>query len=187
MKSDVIHIANDGTGIAEALKQTEAVAVFKSLSQKDSIHLMLLAEEMTSMVKALTGELTAQYWIETEGNVFQLHLCTNTAMNSDKREKLLAVSTSGKNSTKGFMAKVKSAFEAAIGSMEKGYADTVGLGLVESGGNIGFSEWTLTQYKQNAKDEDWDELERSIVAKLADEVKVSINGSNVEMIIEKRI
>jgi len=187
MKSDVVCIANDGTGIAEALKQTEAVAVYKSLSHKDAIHLLLLAEEMTGMVKALTGELTAQYWIETDADIFQLHLRTNTEMNSDKREKLLAVTTSGKNSTKGFMAKVKSIFEAAIGAMGRGYGDAVELGLVESDGNMGFSGWSLTQYKQNAKDEEWDELERSIVAKLADEVKVSISGSNVEMIIEKRI
>ncbi len=187
MKSDVIHIASDGTGIAEAIKQTEAVATYKSLPQKEAIHLLLLAEEMTGMFKALTGELTAAFWIETEDNVFQLHLRTNTAMNSEKREKLLAVTTSGKNSTKGFMAKVKSAFESAISSMEKGYAEAVGLGIVEAGANTGFSEWSLTQYKENAQDEDWDELERSVVAKLADEVKVSISGSAVEMLIEKRI
>lgn len=187
MKSDVIHIANDGTGIAEALKQTEAVAVFKALSKQDSIHLMLLAEEMTGMVKALTGELAADYWIETKDDNFELHLLTNTAMNSEKREKLLAVTTSGKNTAKGFMAKVKSAFEAAIGSMEKGYAEAVGLGLVETNPSIDFSEWTLTQYKKSVQGEDWDELERSIVAKLADEVKVCINGTNVEMIIEKKL
>ncbi len=43
MKSDIIHISSDGTGIAEALKQTEAVAAYKSLSGRDSIHLLLLA------------------------------------------------------------------------------------------------------------------------------------------------
>ena len=186
MKSDVIHISSNGTGIQEALKQTEAVAVFKSLDKTDSIHLLLLAEEMTGMIKALTGELAADFWIETEDDNFKLHLCTNTAMNSEKREKLLAVTTSGKNDTKGFMGKVRSAFEAAIGTLEKGYSDAVGLGVVETVGNVGFNEWTLTQYKHNAKDDEWDELERSIVAKLADEVKVYINGSSVEMTIEKK-
>ena len=84
------------------------------------------------------------------------------------------------------MGKVRSAFEAAIGTLEKGYSDAVGLGVVETVGNVGFNEWTLTQYKHNAKDDEWDELERSIVAKLADEVKVYINGSSVEMTIEKK-
>ena len=33
--------------------------------------------------------------------------------------------------------------------------------------------------------EKWDELEKSITAKLADEVKIFINGDAVEMVIEK--
>ena len=186
MKSDVIHIASNGTGIAEALKQTEAVAVFKSLPKKDAIHLRLLAEEMTGMVKALTGELTAEYWIETTDDHFELHLCTNTAMNAQKREKLLSVSTSGKNSTKGFMGKVRSAFEAAVCARAEGYIDAVDAGLVDQTGHVAYLDWTLSQYRRNAVGEDWDELERSIVARLADEVKVCIRGSNVEMIIEKK-
>ncbi len=187
MKSDVIHIESNGTGIEEALKQTEAVAVFKSLPEKEAIHLRLLAEEMTGMIKALTGELTAEYWIETNGDCFELHLLTNTAMNADKRERLLAVSTSGKNSTKGFMGKVRSAFESAFSAMGKGYSDVVGAGLVDQTGHVAYLDWTLSQYRKNAVGEDWDELERSIVAKLADEVKVCIRGSNVEMIIEKKM
>ena len=187
MKSDVIRITSDGAGIAEALKQTEAVAVFKSLSKNDSIHLLLIAEEMTGMFKQLTGELTGEFWIEAEGSDFHFHLRTSTEMNSEKREKLLAATTSGKNTTKGFMSKVKSAFEAALCSMERGYSDSVDLGIVETGLNTGFSVWTLSQYKTNVAKEESDELESSVVANLADEIKVSINGSNVEMIIEKSV
>lgn len=185
MKSDVIHIASDGSGMEEALKQTQAVAVFKSLPEKDSVQLMLLAEEMTGMIKALTGELEADFWIETQENHFELHICTATTMNAGKREKLLAVSTSGKNSAKGFMGKVRAAFEAAIGAIETGYDEAAKAGIEETGGSAGYAYWTLTQYKKSAKGEAWDELERSIVARLADEVKVCIRGSGVEMLIEK--
>ena len=34
--------------------------------------------------------------------------------------------------------------------------------------------------------EDWDELEKSIIANLADDVTVGINGDNVEMVITKK-
>jgi hypothetical protein len=34
--------------------------------------------------------------------------------------------------------------------------------------------------------EAWDELEKSVVSNLADDVKVSINGRNVEMVILKQ-
>ena len=33
----------------------------------------------------------------------------------------------------------------------------------------------------------WDELEKSIVANIADDVKVSVKGNNVELVIEKKL
>lgn len=187
MKSDVIHIHSTGEGIHEALMQTERVAAFKALDKKNTIHLRLFAEEMMGMMKTLTGEQEADFWIEVNGNQYLLHLLVNTAMDADKRERLLAVSTSGKNDVKGFMAKVKSAIEAAVSSMESGYSYNVGRVIAGNHGNATFHEWTLTQYKDQAQKEDWDELEQSIVARLANEVRVRITGSDVEMTIEKTI
>ena len=40
--------------------------------------------------------------------------------------------------------------------------------------------------KNNSALEDWDELEKSIIANLADDVTVGINGDNVEMVITKK-
>ena len=42
------------------------------------------------------------------------------------------------------------------------------------------------QSKQEAK-EAWDELEKSVVGHIADDVKVSILGRTVEMTIEKKL
>ena len=61
------------------------------------------------------------------------------------------------------------------------------MGIVESVGSVTFNEWTLSNYKAQMKEDEWDELERSIVASLADEVKVRINGSKVELVIEKTL
>ena len=43
----------------------------------------------------------------------------------------------------------------------------------------------LTQ--ENSPYNTWDELEKSIIANLADDVRVSVSGNNVELIIEKAI
>ena len=75
MKSDVIHVTSGGAGKAEAVKQTEAVSVFKGLSKQDSIHLLLLTEEMLGMMNALNGEHEADFWIDDENNTF-LHPST---------------------------------------------------------------------------------------------------------------
>ncbi|MCR5208572.1 MAG: hypothetical protein K6C14_08870 [Eubacterium sp.] len=188
MKSDIIHISSDGSGIGEALTQAEKVAEYIQLNEKDSVHLRLFTEEVMGMMKSLTGEQEADFWIETNETSYELHLVSRTQMNVKKREKLLAASSSGRNYVKGFMEKVRSAFEAALASMGEGYGDAVEMGLVEGTGvHQSYPEWTLSKYRAEAKEDEWDELEHSIVAKLADELRVRIAGSNVEMIIYKKL
>ena len=51
--------------------------------------------------------------------------------------------------------------------------------------------WSLRAYRDAVSDrkeeetEKWDELEKSITAKLADDVKIFIRKNTVEMVIEK--
>ncbi len=183
MKSDVVRISSGGSGIEEALELSDRVAGFAGLDRKSAIRLRLMAEEMTGMFMAIVGEQEADFWIEKDGEKFELHLLTTTELDSEQRAKLIAASTSKRNETTGFMSKLRSVFEAAVTSMNSGYSEAVNLGLVESSG--GFTEWTLSQYKAEAEKEQWDELEQSVVAQLADEIRVKIVGLNVEMIIDK--
>ena len=48
-------------------------------------------------------------------------------------------------------------------------------------------EWTLNRYKDAERNnaEPWDELEKSIIANLADDVIVAVKGNNVEISIIK--
>ena len=201
MKSDVIHISNDGNGIAEALKQTEAVAIFKSLSKKDSIHLLLLTEEMTGMLKSLTGNHDADFWIEDSENTFYLHLKTEAAMNTDMRKKLLSASTSGENiAVHGVMGRIKDIFtrllEPTDAPMPKEYAagfagsnlDTMGAASVAKNMSIAAANvWSLSRYKNmmTAEDEVLNEIEQSIVANIADEIEIGISDNCVEMVVHK--
>ena len=201
MKSDIIHVSSNGDGVAEALKQTEAVAVFKGLDKKDSIHLLLLAEEMMGMMKGLTGEHEADYWIEDEDKTFLLHLIAETKMNTETRNKLLAASTSGENiAAKGVMGKIRDLFnrlvepvEANGGAYTEGWAPTnlstaeaaaYARGMSVTARNV----WSLNRYKASkSKEEKWDELEQSIVANIADEIQIGIADNAVEMIIFKKM
>ena len=202
MRSDIIHVSNEGTGIAEALKQTELVAAYKSLSEKDSVHLLLLAEEMTGMMKAMTGEHSADFWIEADDDTFCLHLKTETRMNKELRNKLLSASTSGENiAAKGVMGKIKDLFsrvlepsEASIPTEYMAGFDPQGLPVIEAAAMArnmpiySSSVWSLNRYKAAVRksDEAWDELEQSIVANIADEIEIGIADNAVEMIIYKR-
>ena len=196
MVSDVIRFSNGGAGIAEALSQAEKTAAFRGLEKREALHLRLFAEEMLGMARSLTGEREGDFWIESEGRRFCLHLKVITSMNAEKRKNLLAASSTGKNAAaKGFMGKVRDLFErmledggAAYGAAmdaNSAFAVSVPFGAENAPGI-----WMLTTYKQtlhdaNASREEWDELERSVISRLADEVKIAIGGDVVEMTVEK--
>lgn len=200
MRSDIIAITNDGKGMAEALHQAEATAIFKGLSPRASIQLRLLTEEMTGMFRALTGEQEAEFWIEDKNMLFTLHLSAPTRMTEIKREQLLAASTSGENAAaKGFMGKLRDLFARALepiddsvsDSMPGGwYSSDVGSGGVPSLQGVAAERWSMNQFRRSVTGaanhvEEWDELEKSVVAKVADEVEVAIYRDKVELIIYK--
>ena len=124
-------------------------------------------------------------------------------VSSDKRDKLLSISTSGKNAAvKGFMSRIKDIFVQlsepdgeGASPAEYGFSyvdvtsfEDASLGVTTHGMMYG---WSMKAYKnavaehQEEEQDKWDELEKSITAKLADEVKVFIRGNTVEMVVEK--
>lgn len=202
MKTDVIQIEPSGAGIEKALAETEKAAAFRGLDPKQTLRLRLLAEEMTGMLKTITGQTQYRYWAESEGNVFSLHLMTNMQVDPEMRETLLKTSTTGKNAAaKGFMGRLKDIFlrlgestdaNAFATEYGYGYVGVVGYDAsVDMSPNAVLYGWSMSAYRdaiakrQSEEPEKWDELEKSITAKLADEVKIFIRGKSVEMVIEK--
>lgn len=200
MKSDMIHVTSSGEGMATALKQAEAVAAFKSLPRKDGLHLRLLAEEMMGMMRALAGKQEADFWIEDEENVFRLHLKAQIQMNTDLRERLLSASTSGKNAAaKGVTGKLRDLFSRVmegngdVGAYLAGFTpmevETASVFAATIMTRNAYLTWSFNRYKSDASAasaEEWDELEKSVLAKLADEIEIAISGGFVEMIVYKR-
>ena len=201
MKTDVITVSSRGSQMETALAQVEKVAAYKGLSQKNTLHLRLLTEEMMGMMRSITGETKGWFWIEDEDNIFQLHLQVETRMTSAKRDELLAASTTGKNeSARGLMGWLRDFFDrsadedvAAVSSplmmpdMYEHYSGTPSLDW----------EWSMLRYQEELAPrvqnqdknalEAWDQMEKSVVSHVADEVKVAIRGQMTEMVIYKKI
>lgn len=201
MKTDVIHVSSSGKGMNEALAQAEAAANYKSLSKKDAIRMRLLAEELLGMFRSIAGKTEADFWVEDENKSFELHLISDTQMTTDKRKKLISVSTKGENAAaKGVMGKLRDLFAKAVEPdddnspsyfMGGWMAPNLGSSSMPVMGEVGAELWSLNQYKLSLKNkqenkEEWDELEKSIVASIADEVKIYIRGENTEMVIFKK-
>ena len=200
MKTDVVTVSSRGSRMGAALSQVEKVAAYKGLTGKNVLHLRLLTEEMMGMMRSITGETEGKFWIEDEDSVYQLHLKVDTRMNSGKRDQLLAASSSGKNeSAKGLMGRLRDLFDRGADEDVAGSTSAMLLpGFYEHSTAPTLDwEWSMTRYhdalstqisQNNASvREAWDELEKSVVAHVADDVKVYIRGRQVEMVIVKKM
>ena len=175
MRSDTVFIDNQGNGFEEALNQTRKVAAYEELGEKNSLQLQLMTEEMLSLARSVTGELQAKFWLECEEQKYVLHMSTKTIMDNDKRYKLISSTTSNRNeAAKGFLGKLRDAFEQAM------VMDT------------DFSRFdapvdimvTMPQIVYHESPE-WDGYERSILQRIADNVKIGIRGGTVDMSVTK--
>ncbi|MCR4655708.1 MAG: hypothetical protein K5770_05695 [Lachnospiraceae bacterium] len=151
-------------------------------------------------MRAITGEQEGKFWIESEDGLYRLHLLVETPITAEKRKQLLSASTSGKNeATKSFMGRLREFFFSGVDEDIASFSDPL---LLQNGAQFGETpvldwEWSMLRYEDalkplvEEKNEDalvaWDELEKSIVANVADEVKISIRGWQVEMIFEKKL
>ncbi len=193
MKTDVITVSSRGAQVDAALRQAEKTAAYKGLSPKAALHLRLLTEEMMGMMRSIAGDVEGKFWIEDKDGLYELHLKARVSMDEEKREKLLSAATSGKNeAAKGIMGKIRSFFEPAEdNALVYTYTMADGPeGLVDMGWSMLAYREQLEQYMEEKREgaaEEWDELEKSVVSHVADDVKVSIRGQEAELIIYKKM
>lgn len=199
MKTNIIKLTNTAKQRAEVLNEAEAAAKYNNLSSKNTLQLRLLSEELICMIPELLDYSDGRFWIENTDNKYtiSLEIEASSYVGLDV-EQILAISTSGKNSAKGFVSKIKNMlaiyFSDSIADVEvmnqvipSFYADESQVFVSSTP-----LSWSLEQYRSNVEKTDfaktseaWDELEKSIIASLADDVKVSIVGKNVKIVIEK--
>lgn len=204
MITNKVYVNNKGVGRTEALKETEKMCDYLSLSRKSRLHIRLLTEELLGMAAQIGGNFDAEIWAESEDKTCRICLEAEIEkMSIQKREELLRSSTSGKNAAySGIMDRVREQMEIYALMMEENAEDSTGVDYgvdTLTGFDDTFSqktpkEWRLSEYKGDLarrKDSEriaaWDELEKSIVANIADDISVGIKGNTVVLTITKSI
>ena len=206
MVSDKFMLNSDAARMAAARYATEDFASKAKLDKRDTLRLELLVEETLGMAKTMLDEFYGQIWFVADGKACEIHFEATADMNADKKDELLSVSSSGKNaSTKGFMAKlgegIPGTLRSASRTMDAYGQETMHYGIVHtptmlSANSDMMTIWTLQTYRNGldqargangAAEEAWDELEKSVVTHVADEIKVFIRGGQTEMTIIKKL
>lgn len=205
MKSNICKLNKDSACIEAVLAEVEKVAQYNNLEGKQALRLRLLAEELCGMLPGLVEKFSGVFWAENDENNYELHVELKAGdMTLDLRDELISVSKSGKNSAvKGIMGKIRAVAETMLLAAEdpsvslpvNGYYDyhgfDMGFGYLPPAVayQTGYSySWSLVNYKTIVEEKEDDacaELERSIVAKLADDILVGVRGKNVEIIVKK--
>ena len=206
MKSNICKLNENLTCLKGVLAEVEKVTTYNSLEEKKALRLRLLAEELCGMLPGLIENFSGEFWAENEGETYELHVELKAEdMNIDLRDELISVSKSGENAAaKGVMGKIRAVAETMLlvaldpnlqiplstGEFYDDYGFNMGFGYVDP--TISYEtgyvySWSLYNYKTavDEKEDAYAELERSIVAKLADDIIVGVRGKNVEIVVKK--
>ena len=188
-------VNSDTERIAAARYATENFARQVELDRENTLRLELLVEETLGMVKAMLEEFSGQIWFVDDGGVCEIHFEATANMDAGRAEGLISVSSTGKNAAKGFMAKLGGLITGAL----HGTGKTMKYGAVHKPEAVASAPdmtpiWTLQNYRSDLEkargesdeaEKAREEMEKSIVAKLADDIVVGVRGNNIDMVIKK--
>lgn len=202
MLTEKIKVSKTGEGMNEALELTEELVKYLKLRRKEAFYVRLLAEELLSMVRAITEDFQGDFWLEEENHTCKLILEAKANLDYSQRREFLDVSKYGGNiAHRGIMEKVREVFEAGLHSVQEsfniqaqygtGMFSYGAIGVVDAGMSEAIYAWSMQKYKDSINSERsenpeaWDELEKSIIANIADDVQVGVTKDSVKLIVFK--
>lgn len=177
-----------GSKIKEALAQIDTI---EELGFKERGCLRLLTEEMFSMCHKLLGVYSLDFEIKQDSTLYTLSGITETRVGETAREQLLSVSSSGKNAAnKGVTGILGAVLELFSIEREPEFYNTTSLyGMHDLDPSFRHYTWTLSSYiaelEANKDENEWDGLEKSIIANFADDVSIGVRSRRLEMTITK--
>lgn len=209
INTSIVHINSELNGRLEALETADSFNKNNKFSCKNALHIRLLTEELICMVHNIFEGFLGNLWLESsctdDGVICKICLSGNRVLDPKQEELLISASSNGRNEyANGILGKIREAFRVnAQYSADKEYMDGFyaennwyGMGIRKKAapeGENGDNCWSLSNYRDSLSDnrenaaEEWDELEKSIIARLADDVKVWITDETTEVVIVKKI
>ena len=192
MKSNVCKIKNGTKDLAAILNESERVAEYNGLTHKQTLQLRLICEEVDGMLPNVISDFEGDIWIEFEDGVCNVNVSIEIPkLDIDEKEALINIAKNKKNAAAtGIVGKIRNSIEDFF--MKKETVDSFALTM----SSVGYSEgvdytylWVLDEYRNSVEKEKqaeaWDELEKSVIASVADDVIVGVRGRCAEIEIIK--
>ena len=197
MKSNVCKIEKGSHDLEMILRESEKVAVYNELTHKQTLQMRLLCEEIDGMLPQIVDDFDGRLWIEFEEGVCKVNVSLQVAgLTTGKKEKLIDLAKNKKNAEAvGILGKIRSKVEDFFLADDTtlDYTMCAGQFHLATGYNDGvdyYYIWSLNQYRTSINKEEqaekWDELEKSVIASVADDVMVGVKGNQVHIVIVKK-
>ena len=196
MKTDTIHIKENGEGVSEALLAIEQAGIRQGFDTREARRLRLLSEETLELVAGITGHMDAKFLADIKDDEWEIRLTAKPTTDSVSRAGLVAYYLDPNGIANKIAVLFGSSFEELMKNEET--VNEIGIRRVDERvmkemGRTGEGfVWTLDSYelslfdsRSDKKDENWDEISRSIIASLSDEVRIFVFPENVELVILK--
>lgn len=203
MKSNVCKIEKGTKDLDTILKESEKVAVYNELTHKQMLQLRLICEEIDGMLPNIIDDFNGDFWIDFEDGVCKVNVSIRfDEFTAEKKEGLVAIAKNKKNaSVSGIVGRIRSALENVFlendsfgggdMSLESRYFVTQYYDSMDHYSSMDYAcLWSLEQYRSTVKKEEkteaWDELEKSVIASVADDVIVGVKGKRADIIVVKK-
>ena len=197
MRSNVCKIEKGTKDLDAILAESERVAAYNGLNHKQTLQLRLLCEEIDGMLPNIIEDFDGELWIDFEDSVCKVNVSVRIPeLNADKKDALIDIAGNKKNAAAvGVVGRIRDAIENFFLDEDRTDALAVSAGVFGLG--TGYSEgvdyaylWSLEEYRNSVKQEEqaeaWDELERSVIASVADDVTVGVKGRQAQIVIVKK-
>lgn len=161
--------------VKKILAESNRMARRVGVNSKEEMHIVLLTEEMISVLPHLIEYGSGKFWIDVTDDLFELHLRVTPKASGKKARNV------GDNAKKTLMGRVLGVFDKAASKKNEHGADE------DTSWSLGSYIENLKQQDPGKKREEWDEMEHSILANIADDVVVKAEGSDVDLIIFKKV
>lgn len=197
MKSNVCKIEKGSKDLKAILNESERVAEYNGLTHKQTLQLRLLCEEIDGMLPNIIEDFEGDLWIDFKDGVCKVNVSIYIPeFNIDEKEELIAIARDKKNAAAvGIGGKIRNVIENFFLDEEAMQALALSSGSFSVSTGYGMDVdyaylWTLEQYRNSVKKEKqaeaWDELEKSVIASVADDVIVGVKGKRADIVIVKK-
>lgn len=189
-KSLICPIEGKEWDVERAINEVENFTTYFKEDEAKARRLRLISEEVLGMIGGVLDVKNGRFWIENEDGDVKVRLAAEAILGTVAKDELDQVSPNVEY--KGFSGLIRKAVDNLGEMFRDSGASIVDESMVGiSGGTLAMSkeeiDWSLAKY-QDSIDRDmkagtWDELEMSVLKKLAKDIKISYRNDRVDIVV----